>query len=93
MSKAKQTPIIPLSMNETILLHRICKALDYDIESIPSFGKPTYVGVRIKGKSNPKEQIATIKQMFGKYSNGSKLSFDKITHSNGLYCTIISKTN
>lgn len=61
--KKKEKPTIPLSINETLYICKLCKLYDIASESMPSVRGATFNAVKVKGDAD-KKSIKQIQDAF-----------------------------
>lgn len=81
--RKKEKPTSPLSINEVLLLCKICKSCGYAANGISSFRTATFCGVRVKGGStNPMNDRKFITKCFQQQYSGIALEFEQSSLGN-----------
>lgn len=64
MAKKKDKPTIPLSVNETLYVCKLCKLYGVIAESMPSTRGGTFNAIKVKGGNTDKKNIKQVQDAF-----------------------------
>lgn len=87
MAKKKEKPTTPLSINETLYVHKLCKLYGIIAESISSSRGATFNAIKLKGGNISKKNVKGVQDAF-KERYDKPLHYEILTFSQVGYLTL-----